>query len=127
MHVCMHAFMHLFVLFVYVYRSQGDPPGIPAFTGRAQEKCATSISGLTSAVAEMAKAIAQQHTPAVAQVTSASASTGVLPSKIANLRSNYLQQMRDLHSLFEMGALNEAEFLDQKKPIFEQLMKLSPS
>ena len=115
--VCMHAFMHLSVLFIYMYRSQDEPPGIPAFTGHAHEKHAASISGLASAVAEMAKAIVQQHTPAVAQVTSASASTGVSPSKIANLRSSYLQQMQDLHALFETGALTEAEFLDQKKPI----------
>lgn len=69
------------------------------FTG--SEKNATPISGLSSAVAEMAMAIAQQHIPAVAaQVTSAFASTGVSPGKVANLRSNYLQQIRDLHSLF---------------------------
>lgn len=104
-----------------MYRSQDEPlVYIPAFTGRAHDNCETLISGLTSAVAER-HAIAQQHTPAAAQVASASASTGVSPGKylLTSEAINYLQQMRDLHSVFETGALTEAEFLDQKKPILE--------
>ena len=36
-----------------------------------------------------------------------SSGSGISPGKIANLRSNYLQQMRDLHALFESGAITE--------------------
>ena len=46
---------------------------------------------------------------------------GISPGKIANLRSNYLQQMRDLHLLFENGAITECEFQEQKLTILEQL------
>ena len=77
----------------------------------------------------MAKAMAQQHSNQGSSVqvgSSNSASTGVSPSKLANLRSNYLQQMRDLHSLYENGAINESEFLEQKRPILEQLKALRP-
>ena len=42
---------------------------------------------------------------------------GISPGKIANLRSNYLQQLRDLHSLLESGAINDKEFQEQKMPI----------
>jgi len=34
--------------------------------------------------------------------------------------------MRDLHSLFECGAISESEFREQKAPILEQLKKLVP-
>ena len=52
---------------------------------------------------------------------------GISPGKIANLRSNYLQQLRDLHSLLESGAINDKEFQEQKMPILEQLRKFAPS
>lgn len=55
--------------------------------------------------------------------TSSSTSCAISPAKLATLRSNYIQQMRDVHALFESGAINEAE---QKKPILEQLKALKP-
>jgi hypothetical protein len=77
----------------------------------------------------MARAISQQHLPgghpSSPPPTSVTPSAGISPSKVANLRSNYLQQMRDLHSLYASGALTESEFLDQKMPILEQLKKLA--
>ena len=54
-----------------------------------------------------------------------SSGSGISPGKIANLRSNYLQQMRDLHALFESGAITECEFREQKLPILDQLKRLS--
>ena len=52
-------------------------------------------------------------------------SAGISPGKFVNLRANYLQQIRDLHSLFENGAITECEFQEQKLPILEHLKKLS--
>ena len=86
---------------------------------------------LSSAVSEMAKAMsgsstlnspgnAQAHTP-----VSASPSVGISPGKTASLRSNYLQQIRDLHFLLESGALTDAEFSEQKRAILNDLKKLS--
>lgn len=89
--------------------------------------------GLTNAVTEMAKAMTNQHTsvhqPARSQpssVSSDSSSGGVSPAKLANLRSSYLQQLRELHSLYECGAINEAEYIEQKTPILDQLKKMTP-
>ena len=103
---------------------------MPAFGIGGREKRTTPIVGLTHAVTEMAKAIitqqqAGQTTPAQ-PTTSGSTSTGVSPAKLASLRSNYLQQMRDLHSLYETGAITEPEFFEQKAPILEQLKTLRP-
>lgn len=108
-------------------RSLNEPPFYPAFSGR--EKRVTPITGLTTAVAEMARAISQQYSPGARPSSpppiSAAPSAGISPSKVANLRSNYLQQMRDLHSQYASGALTESESLDQKMPILEQLKKLA--
>lgn len=97
------------------------------FTG-GREKRPNQVEMLTTAVSDMAKAMSPPTTPnsRVVAVTQDSATiTGISPGKIANLRTNYLQQMRDLHSLFESGALNETEFQEQKQPILQQLKKLS--
>lgn len=93
-----------------------------------QKKRPNHVEMLTTAVSDMAKAMTPPTTPnsRVAAVSQdAAAVTGISPGKIANLRTNYLQQMRDLHSLFESGALNETEFQEQKQPILQQLKKLS--
>jgi len=60
------------------------------------------MSTLTSAVTQMAQVL----TPGSSAVTTsssaeaASTETGISPAKVANLRSNYLQQMRDLCGLY---------------------------
>ena len=103
---------------------------MPVFNER--EKRTTPIAGLTSAVAEIAKAMAQQHSSVSSQLSAhvpsstTTTSNGVSPAKLADLRSNYLRQMRDLHSLFECGAITESEFLEQKTPILDQLKKMKP-
>lgn len=94
-----------------------------------REKRPNQVQMLTSAVSEMARAMtaggATPHsTPAPAGPSTTS--EGISPGKVANLRSSYLQQMRELHSLFESGALTDYEFQEQQIPILEQLKKLSP-
>lgn len=99
---------------------------MPAFTGR--EKRTSPVAGLTSVVTEMAKVMVQNCSKQSVETTNTSSSTScaISPAKLATLRSNYLQQMRDVHALFESGAINEAEFLEQKVPILEQLKTLKP-
>ena len=81
----------------------------------------------TAAVTEMAKAITPNSSkPQSVEPATGSSSCSISPAKLATLRSNYLQQMRDLYSLFESGAINESEFLEQKAPILEQLKTLKP-
>ena len=83
---------------------------------------------LTTAVSDMAKAMSPTTTfpsaMATTTQTSNQAAAGISPGKIATLRTNYLQQMRDIHSLYENGALNEVEFTEQKTLILQQLKKL---
>jgi len=83
------------------------------------------VQALSSVMAEVAKSFvpAPQTSPPVSIVSDPGS---VSPGKIANLRASYLQQLKDLHSLCDCGALTELEFFEQKKPILEQLTKLKP-
>ena len=73
-------------------------------------------------MAEVAKTLVPtSQTPPRASDTST-----VSPGKIANLRASYLQQLKNLHGLYDCGVLTETEFFEQKKPTLEQLTKLKP-
>ena len=100
------------------------------FTGYRAKKT-SQVEVLNTAVtqmANMAKAMTSGvQSPAAPALPKPTTQTGVSPGKIASLRSNYLQQMRDLHLLYESGALTDKEFCEQKIPILEQLKQMSPS
>lgn len=102
-----------------------DPPRIPAFAPTQKQKGSSQIAQLTTALTQIAGAMTptSQSSLSVSANTSATV-TSISPAKMANLRSNYLQQMRDLHCLRESGAISEAEFKEQKIPILQQLKKL---
>ena len=89
-----------------------DPPGIPAFHSREKDSSQNLLQDIAKVLIPKPQA-------------SSSTSVGYSPGKVANLRSNYLQQMRELHTLFECGALTQDEFKEQKEPILNQLKKLS--
>ena len=100
-----------------------DPPNIPALAPSTKKRGPSEMSQLTSALTQIAGAM----TPASLPSSSSTATpTGISPAKMASLRSNYLQQMRDLHMLLENGAISDAEFTEQKRPILQQLKKLVP-
>jgi len=42
----------------------------------------------------------------------------------SNLRSQYMQQLKEWHSLYETGAISQREFEEQKQIILEDLSKL---
>lgn len=95
---------------------------------KGRERKQSEVQKLASAVTEMTKAITPQGQSSKEQsgTSSVNTSVGISPGKIANLRSTYLQQLRDLHSLLESGAITENEFQEQKSPILEQLRKFVP-
>ena len=100
-----------------------DPPTIPAFTPPRRQN-PTPMAQLTSALTHIAGAM----TPSSQSAASATTTTlgGISPAKLASLRTNYLQQMRDLHLLLESGAISETEFREQKNAYIKQLKKLVP-
>ena len=109
----------LVIMIIPLCRSVDDPPQVPVFTG-GREKRPSQVQVLTS---EMTRAIGGANTSKPHLTSIPTGSAGISPGKVTNLRSNYLQQMRDLHSLFESGAITESEFQEQSH--LEQLKKLS--
>ena len=43
------------------------------------------------------------------------------PSKVASLRSTYIQQIKDLHSLKEAGAISDDHFVKQRDVLLSKL------
>ena len=105
------------------FRSTDEPPKAQMFGGPAKKP--SPVQTLTSTITEMAKVIATPQQSR--EQASTSGPVGISPGKMANLRSTYLQQLRDLHALLESGAIDEREFREQKDPILEQLKKYSPT
>ena len=94
------------------------------FTGKVKKpkpenEMSTVLTQLAKSVVSVLSPQASAHTP--------TSSGCVSPNKIADLRSKYIQQMRELHSLHELGALTESEFKEQKQPILVQLKKITPT
>lgn len=108
------------------------PPQVPMFTGgRAKNKSPTS--DLTTAFTSMAEAVAGALKPKESLSTSTASTIQVpasgtysSPGRVADIRSKYIQQLRELHSLLEVGVLTETEFVEQKQPILDQLRKFKP-
>ncbi len=112
-----------------------SPPPYPMFNGGRSTRNKSSTSEIAAAFTTMAHAFAgnlqpRQLLPPASTTASTSTSTaattsGASPGRIADLRAKYIQQIKELHSLFESGALTETEFLDQKRPVLEQLKKFN--
>ena len=95
------------------------------------------MAALTSAVTQMAQVMTPQPTQPQTNTVmtcsgnvvgnSISTSSCISPVNLASLRCNYLQQIRELHSLLVSGAISESEFTEQKTPILDQLKKLNPN
>ena len=113
------------MLDVGTHKSFDDAPCAPMFTRVKQGKPAQSP--LTEAFTEMASSIAsvfsKQNTSP--NPTTPTKTTSSMPSsspyKVAELRSKYIQQLRELHSLLEAGALTDSEYVEEKELILQQL------
>ena len=114
------------MLDVGTHESFDDPPSVPMFTGnRVSSKkvsVADAMSDLTSAISSVI-AIRSPGPTANASATVNNAFESNADKK-AQLRSQYLQQLKELHGLFQIGALDADEMADLKKDILKELKNL---
>jgi len=54
-----------------------------------------------------------------------SAEIVLTPGKTAQLRSTYIQQIKDLHSLVDIGAISNEHFVKQRDVLLQQMDKLN--
>ena len=85
---------HTLFPLLLLYRSTGNPLGIPAFSGSRSHRT-NQMGALTSAVAKMAQVMTPPSHSHFTIELSGNTSTiaSISPAKLANLRSNHLQQI----------------------------------
>jgi len=104
------------------HKSLDNTPQVQMFTGEKKQKPDNEMSTVFT---ELAKSVVNVLSP---QTRPPTANSGrVSPIKLADLHSRDIHQMRELHSLYELGALTESEFKEQKELILSQLKKFTPA
>ena len=108
-----------------------DEAQLYQFSGAKAGKSNQSTT-LSHALTEMASSIASAFSPKTSvpsmpsTPTSTSKSSSASPGRLIELRSKYIHQLRELHSLLEGGALSERKYTEQKEPILQQLKLMNP-
>lgn len=92
------------------------PPRVPMFTGIHKT---TKTSHLVVVWLMLVHSSLKTERPATSSHSSS-------PRKLADLTSKYIDQLKELHSLLEVGALTNEEFAEQKAKILAQMRELSP-
>ena len=97
-----------------VLNSIEEPPSVPKLQGKSKNRNAKGADNdMGVVITEMAKSVLSALAPNSSSSTAKlSQSSSMSPGKIAGLRSQYLQQIRELHQLFVVGALTEKGFSD---------------
>ena len=110
-------------LLVYTCTDKEEPPQVPMFGNQRKHTRTTSNSGtdLSDALTGVAFAIKNAFSPDSQRDLSKHAFS---PSKAVDMRSKYIQQLKDLMSLHEMGGLTTEEYEEERCIIVRQMRKL---
>ena len=112
------------MFFAGVHKDKDEPPHVPMFG--SQRKCSTSSNSgtdLSNALTNVAVAITNALRPD-SQRGSPAQSHAFSPSKAVNMRTKYIQQLKDLLSLHEMGGLTTEEYEEERAIVVRQMRKL---
>ena len=98
------------------------------YNGESQTKTPSLTEALSSVAEELTRAL-RSPTPSGNQSPPTSSRAqlnemGVSPSKCASLRSQYIDQLKQLHQLLELTAINKDEHDLQKADILKKLQQL---
>lgn len=106
--------------------SLDSPPDVPMFgMKRVRGRASTSTSDLNAALTGMADRIVTALSPRAAPLPTSSYTNSNSPSKNVELRSKYMQQLRELVNLREIGALTSEEYEDQRLTLVDLMKKLN--
>ena len=120
---------------VGTHKDHDEPPKVPmfGFSSKSPKNARTSVADALAGVAEgFMRALKSpvQSTPSSYSPTHTTSSRppldemGVSPGKCAALRSQYINQVKQLHQLLELTAITKAEYEEQKTTILEKMQKL---
>ena len=109
------------------HKSLDYPPNVPAFGGMQQNpKRLTLASAVTELGTAIATAVSGRSVPLM---ESPKSSTGgdrksITPTRKADIRSKYITQLRELHQLLDVGAIEEKEYVEQKSIVMDELKSI---
>ena len=103
--------------------STDQVPSAPMFGGKCPRGRSEYSGELSHALAEMAQSICNALSPKTPIRSPANAYPS--PTKIVELRSKYMQQLTDLVTLREIGALSEEEHEEQQSVVVSSMRKLN--
>ena len=95
-----------------------EPPPVPMFNAQ-RHRGRPSSSNLAVALTDVADKIANALSPATTP-----SRVGTSPGKCVELRGKYIQQLKDLVNLREIGALNSEEYEEQRQVLVNLMRKL---
>ena len=105
------------------HKTLDTPPPYPLF-GEEKRPRASSASGqLNEALTGLANSIAIALVPNQLQQSASSSSTAS-PTKTAQLRSKYMEQLKNLIDLRDLGALTPDEYEKEREVIINSMRKL---
>ena len=121
------------------HESIDDPPDLPPFSGVQPKKkalLAEAITGAALTFAQVARApdVTQSNSQSVVIAPSSptssttpitTATMGILPGKVTELRMKKLRELRELQTLLEQNILTRQEFIEQKQLVLDSLRKLT--
>ena len=118
------------MLQVGTWKDRENPPQNPMFgyNGKTHAKTPSLSEALTSVAEGIARAL-RPPVPAGNQSPPTSSRAqlnemGVSPSKCASLRSQYIDQLKQLHQLLELTAISKDEYVQQKADILKKMQQL---
>ena len=101
--------------------SLDEPPATPMFgAARARGKSGTGATNMTEAFTALAGSIADALSPR--QINSGATDS---PTKAVNLRGKYIQQLKELVDLREIGALTVEEYEEHRSAVVNHMRKLN--
>lgn len=105
------------------HENMDEPPLVPMF-GAQRPRGRASAGNLTEVITDVADKIVSVLSP-VATPTRKSSGNCSSPSKSVELRGKYIQQLKDLVNLRDIGALTEEEYEEQRSELVSLMRRLS--
>ena len=104
------------------HRTLEEVPRYPMFGQKRRPRGSSSSGQLNEALTGLANSIVSAFSP---NRTQQPISSGSSPSKIANLRSKYMEQLSELVKLREIGALTAEEYEEERLTVVKSMRGLN--
>lgn len=103
------------------HSSIDEPPNSPLFNAGKSRRSGSSLNEVFTGLANSISDAMKQSVVATPTTKTSTDS----PGKAVALRSKYMAQLKELHTLFDLGALNAAEYEEQRIVIVDLMRQLN--